>query len=129
MRRAASTLVVVIAAAIALTACGGRDEASDSYGERNAIDVNDSRVTVEMTNLQFAPKGIRIKPGTTVSWVNKDVALHNVSSIDQVFLSAPQGDMKQGDTFSYTFNTPGTFRYQCTFHHPNMNGVVIVEDT
>lgn len=33
-----------------------------------------------------------------------------------------------GDTFSYTFDAPGTYRYQCTFHHPNMNGMVIVED-
>lgn len=83
-------------------------------------------MTVELTNLQFKPQGIRIKPGTTVTWVNKDAALHNVRQIESVFLS--QDEMPGGDTFSFTFEKPGTYRYQCTFHHPNMNGVVIVED-
>jgi len=35
--------------------------------------------------------------------------------------------MELGDTFSFTFDKPRTHRYQCTFHHPNINGVVIVE--
>ena len=111
-------------------ACGSNGRSgSDAYGEQDAKMIDGDAVTVELINLQFVPQGIRIKPGTTVTWKNKDVALHNVSSIDSVFLSTPQGDMKQGDTFSYTFDAPGTYRYQCTFHHPSMNGVVIVEDS
>lgn len=108
--------------------CSGASKKADTYGERSATTVAGNAVTVELTNLQFVPQGIRIKPGTTVTWVNKDAALHNVSSIDGLFLSAPQGDMKEGDTYKFTFDKPGTYRYQCTFHHPNMNGVVIVEE-
>lgn len=35
--------------------------------------------------------------------------------------------MGLGDTFSFTFDKPGTHPCQCTCHHPNMDGVVIVE--
>lgn len=122
---AAFGLVLLFSAACGSNGRGG----SDAYGEQDAKTIDGVAVTVELTNLQFVPQGIRIKPGTTVTWENKEVALHNVSSIESVFLSTPQGDMKQGDTFSYTFDAPGTYRYQCTFHHPNMNGVVIVEDS
>lgn len=124
-----SALVLAISAALAVTvACSGGSTKADGYGERSATKIAGNAVTVELSNLQFVPQGIRIKPGTIVTWVSKDVALHNVSSIDNVFLSASQGGMKQGDTFSYRFDKPGTYRYQCTYHHPNMNGVVIVEE-
>ena len=32
----------------------------------------------------------------------------------------------EGDTFSFTFEEPGTFRYACLFH-PEMVGEVIVD--
>ena len=98
---------------------------SDAYGERTAQLVTVESVTVEMKNLRFEPQGIRVRPGTVVTWVNRDQVLHNVSQIESVFLS--QDEMKQGDAFSFKFERPGRFRYQCTFHHPLMNGVVIVE--
>ncbi|MEX2227871.1 MAG: plastocyanin/azurin family copper-binding protein [Dehalococcoidia bacterium] len=120
------TLIVVFVAATVLAACGSGGS-EDAYGERDPLGVAGNAVTVELTNLQFAPQGIRIKAGTTVTWVNNDAAVHNVRQIDSVFLS--QDVMPRGDTFSYTFDAPGTFRYQCTFHHPNMNGVVIVADS
>ena len=82
-------------------------------------------VTVELKDIRFRPQGIRVKPGTTVIWVNADPVIHNVRQVESVFLSPDV--LQPGDTFSYTFDTPGRYRYQCTFHHPNMNGVVIVE--
>lgn len=129
--RIARLIGFALLATVAFTvSCGGgADNASnsdaDAYGERDAVTITDTSVTVEMRNLQFDPQGIRIKPGTTVTWVNKDAVLHNVSQIGSEFLS--QDEMKEGDEFSFKFEEPGTYRYQCTYHHPNMNGVVIVE--
>ncbi|HYF75754.1 MAG TPA: plastocyanin/azurin family copper-binding protein, partial [Symbiobacteriaceae bacterium] len=34
--------------------------------------------------------------------------------------------MKKGDTFSFTFSTPGTYQYRCR-QHPFMTGTIIVE--
>lgn len=126
--KAGSVLLLGIVVAAALTAaCGGSGSkaAPDAYGERNPVKESASSVTVELSNLQFVPQGIRIKVGTKVTWVNKDVAVHNVSQINSVFLSTT--DLKEDDIFSFTFDKPGTYKYQCTYHHPNMNGVVIVE--
>ena len=110
---------------VAFWGCGG-ESGSDAYGERNPVELSGAAVTVEMNALQFEPKGIKVKPGTTVTWVNKEPSIHNVRQVQSVFLS--QDVMKEGDTFTYTFDEPGTYRYQCTYHHPSMNGVVIVEE-
>lgn len=121
----------VIAAALLLlaaTACGGSggDSRTDAYGESNAEAVSGSSVVVEMKNLRFVPQGIKVSVGTTVTWRNEDPVAHNVRQILSEFLSPDT--VKPGQTFTYTFDRPGTFRYQCTFHHPDMNGVVIVEE-
>lgn len=118
-------LALALAALGVSTACSGGSRTADAYGERSATKIAGTDVVVELRDLQFVPQGIRIKTGTKVTWVNRDVALHNVSQIESVFLSTT--DLKEGDTFSFTFDTPGTYKYQCTLHHPNMNGVVIVE--
>jgi len=105
-------------------ACGG-GSGTDAYGERNPVEVTGASVTVEMKDIRFQPKGIKVKPGTTVTWINEDLALHNVRQVESVFLSPDV--MQKGDAFSYKFDKPGTYRYQCTYHHPTMNGVVIVQ--
>ncbi len=108
--------------AVATIACGGSE--SDSYGESDPLVVNASSMTVEMRDNSFQPKGIQIKPGTTVIWVNKDSTVHNVRQVESKFLSP---DLVQpGEMFTFKFDQAGKYRYQCTYHHPTMNGVVIV---
>lgn len=119
-------MLSLLAVALLLgVSCGG-SKGSDAYGERNAVEIAANSVTVDMGDIQFHPQGIKVKPGTTVTWVNKEAAIHNVRQVESVFLS--QDVMKEGDTFSFTFDKPGRYRYVCTYHHPNMNGVVIVEE-
>lgn len=103
----------------------GVPRTADAYGELGAETVTGSAVTVDMKGIQFVPQGISVRVGTTVTWVNRDQVAHNVRQVESEFLSPDS--MEPGQAFSYTFTRPGTFRYQCTFHHPDMNGVVIVE--
>jgi plastocyanin len=123
--RSTLALLTLFAAALLAGACGG-DGGNDAYGERGAIEVSGLSVTVELKGIQFRPQGIRVKPGTTVTWVNNDPVIHNVRHVESVFLSADV--VQPGETFFYTFDKPGKYRYQCTLHHPSMNGVVIVEE-
>jgi plastocyanin len=37
------------------------------------------------------------------------------------------GNLSGGGTFSYAFDTPGTYDYYCIPHAPNMNGSVVVQ--
>ena len=59
----------------------------------------------------------------TVQWTNNDIAPHTVTAVDKSFDS---GELNTGDTFTYTFTTPGTYQYGCSYH-PWMKGTVIVK--
>ena len=82
----------------------------------------------EETNECYSPYEISVAVGTTVTWINDDIAAHTVTSGNfpehdglfdsSIFLS--------GDTFEITFSDAGTFDYYC-FVHPWMAGTVNVE--
>ena len=63
-----------------------------------------------------------IQTGTTVEFSNA-VGLHTIN------INGPEivNPFNEGDTFSFTFDEPGEFVIECTFH-PAMFGVVYVED-
>ena len=130
MPRVMMSLPVLLAGALvgivvlASSDCGDGG-GSDAYGESQAVSLSDQAVTVEMKDNSFEPQGIRVKPGTTVTWVNKDPAVHNVRQVESAFLSP---DVNPAGKFIFTLDQPGRYRYQCTYHHPNMNGVVFVEE-
>lgn len=79
--------------------------------------------TVEMHNLQYSPKTLTVTVGTTVTWKNTDSVQHSVTSNTGVFDS---GLFSPGGTFTYTFNTAGTYPYYCTIH-AGMVGTIIVQ--
>jgi plastocyanin len=78
----------------------------------------------------YYPSPLTITRGTMVVWTNKDSSLHTVTSglpeqgsVGDLFDS---GIISPEETFSYTFDKPGTFDYSCTLH-PFMHGQVIVK--
>jgi len=77
---------------------------------------------VSISNFQFLPPTINIQQGDTVTWMNDDRQAHTVTSDTGLFDSGP---LQSGQSFSFTFNNPGTFSYHCGLH-PNMRGTVIV---
>ncbi|MEA2513900.1 MAG: hypothetical protein QOJ59_3387 [Thermomicrobiales bacterium] len=80
-------------------------------------------VTVEIAGFAFAPATIEIATGDTVTWTNKDTVPHTVSFADMTI--ADSGVLDPGETFRHTFDTSGTYTYQCN-PHPNMTGTVVV---
>ena len=77
---------------------------------------------VEMVkSYRFDPKVIEIKAGDTVTWTNEDNFTHTVE-VD----GREDHKVEQGESFSITFDTPGTYRYVCTLHSKDMDGEVIV---
>lgn len=121
-RKAPFAAAVVLGVGLLTAACTGSH--GSAYGEADSVSESGATVVVHLQNLQFSPKAIRANTGTTVTWVNDDSVLHNVASIDGVFLSPDP--LAPGDRFSFVFLHAGTYRYQCIYHHPTMLGVVIV---
>jgi amicyanin len=77
---------------------------------------------VTIANFAYAPSNIQVSAGTTVTWTNHDSAPHTVTFKNGM---KDSGWLRQGQSFSYTFTTPGTFDYYCTVH-PNMVSRVTV---
>jgi LPXTG-motif cell wall-anchored protein len=78
---------------------------------------------VAIADFAFSPPMLTITAGDTVTWTNEDPVVHTATSATGAFDS---GDLAQGDSFSFTFTTPGTYAYICT-PHPEMTGQIVVQ--
>lgn len=87
---------------------------------------NSAGATVTLSNFMFAPKTVKIKAGGTVTWKVKEGS-HTVKADDGSFNS---GTINAGQSFSKKFDTPGTYKYFCSFHGSagghDMAGTIIV---
>lgn len=79
-------------------------------------------VQVRIANLAFDPSSLTVEAGATVTWTNDDTVPHTVTALDGAFDS---GIFDPGAFFSWTFDDPGSFAYQCQLH-PTMEGSIEV---
>ena len=77
---------------------------------------------VKIGNFTFGPQEMKVKSGTTVTWTNEDDIPHTVVSVNNFRSKALDSD----DKYSFTFTTPGTYKYFCSLH-PHMTGTIVVE--
>ena len=104
-----------IAAAVAVFAagCGSSAESSEPVATTEVQMVKSYR---------FDPKVIEIEAGDKVTWTNEDNFTHTVEVDGQ-----EDHKVEQGESFSITFDKPGTYHYVCTLHSKDMDGEVIVK--
>ncbi|MCO5220854.1 MAG: cupredoxin family copper-binding protein [Thermomicrobiales bacterium] len=96
----------------------GTAESDDS----SASTVN--AVAVSISGFAFDPVTLEVKVGDTVTWTNNDSAPHTVTQ-NPSGSGFQSGTLQTGESFSYTFESAGTFDYFCEFHS-GMTGQVIV---
>jgi hypothetical protein len=84
---------------------------------------------VNISIYAFYPAVRTVKAGTTVTWVNNDESEHAIASAEGSYASEPlkTRNVKQGDSYSVTFFTPGTYAYSCSIH-PAMKGEIVVTE-
>ena len=115
-RRALLLVIVVVAmlvpAASARAGGGCHGDVTQGTGD-----------TVEMIGACFTPSTLRVQPGTTVTFVNRDAFEHNVSGNGW----GRYESIGQGDRVSAVFDEEGIFAYACSIH-PGMTGSVVVGD-
>ena len=78
---------------------------------------------ITVANFTFSPEVQTVGVGDTVIWRQEDGAPHSLVA-DNGSFSSPI--LSTGETFSFTFNTPGTYVYNCGLH-PSMIGTIVVE--
>ncbi|MFA5106614.1 MAG: plastocyanin/azurin family copper-binding protein [Candidatus Micrarchaeia archaeon] len=81
-----------------------------------------AQARVDIGGFAFSPAEITVPAGTVVTWSNSDPVAHTATSTSGIFNS---GNIPAGSSWSYQFNSSGTYDYYCTIH-PGMRGKVIV---
>jgi len=77
---------------------------------------------MNMQHFAYQYTNMQVRAGTTITWTNRDNVPHSVTFKNGM---KDSGLLYQGQSFSYTFNTPGTYQYYCTVH-PYMVATVTV---
>ena len=73
---------------------------------------------------QYSPRQISVVLGVnnTVTWKSRSISYDSVTSRTGIFDSGP---IPPGGSFTFTFDSPGTYEYYCVYH-PWMTGEVVV---
>ena len=78
---------------------------------------------VVVKDFMFSPTTSTVRAGSTVTWTNMDDEPHTVQSDTGLFKS---GAMDTNESFSFKFETPGTYHFTCSIH-PRMVGTIVVQ--
>jgi len=76
--------------------------------------------TIQANASTFSEPTLTIEVGDTVEWVNSGGIAHNVNGSTNSYPANPVGfghlAIETSFTYSFTFNTPGTYGYHCDVH-------------
>ncbi|HEY9712347.1 MAG TPA: cupredoxin family copper-binding protein, partial [Chroococcales cyanobacterium] len=97
---------------------------SNSSNSSSSTPVATNKVTIQ--NFAFSPADITVKKGTAVTWTNGDSVTHTVTETDSQ-TGPNSGDLAPGKSYSFTFDTAGTYHYHCSIH-TEMTGTVTVTE-
>ncbi len=124
MKREMAVLMSMAVSLVLVGVLGCKSDSSSPYGT-SSPPANIPPNTVIMSSMAFNPSSITVARGTTITWRNDDGAAHTSTSDSAGW---DTGNMTAGATRTTTFNTPGTFRYHCTYHQAmGMVGTVTVQ--
>jgi plastocyanin len=93
---------------------------TQNISQDKQFDNTNITVSIGTVDNGFVPTSDTIKVGTTVTWTNRDIMVHNV--LGTGFNS---GDIQPGASYSHLFNNVGSFDYHCTIH-TTMQGTINV---
>lgn len=77
-------------------------------------------VTIE--GMKFQPEQLTVHRGDRITWTNKDLVPHTVTSAG----AFDSGAIAPGKSWSWTAANPGAHDYVCTYH-PTMKARVVVQ--
>ncbi|REK12668.1 MAG: hypothetical protein DWQ37_11325 [Planctomycetota bacterium] len=135
-------IVIHFASALLLAGLGAQTAFAEQASSQREDDASQPAAVVEMTDqLHYQPDKVTIQAGETVLWKNEPSTIaHTVTAVRKLAknpdnVALPEGadefnseKMEAGDTFTHTFQVPGTYRYFCIPHErAGMVGEVVVE--
>lgn len=109
---------ILLLSFILLSACGSEQTQNmeESAGSSEAV-----THTVMIENMTFTPDTLKVSPGDTVEWINRDMFTHDVTSRSD---SGVASDMMETDE-RFQLIIDEEFAYYCSFHQ-SMTGIILV---
>jgi plastocyanin len=84
--------------------------------------------SVSITAEGYTPSTIKVKVGEEVTWTNTDSSPHELAADTETVPGFGSTEaLNTGDTYSYTFEDAGTYRYYDPAAPAKLNGTVVVE--
>jgi plastocyanin len=109
----------IAALILAAAAC---NSSSSMYGGGSC---NGSNSNISVCDNYYSPANATITSGSTITWTWRGTTGHSVTF--QTGPVVPSGStIKSSGMFQTTFNTPGTYTYQCLVHGAAMSGTIHV---
>lgn len=125
MQRKLFLIFLVLILAVFLGACSSEGEQGEEGGDaQEAESVVDGVVEIEISGFKFNPEEVTIPVGTTVTWINMEAAPHSAVGDNEEW---DTGGLRKNDSYSFTFDTPGTYTYH-DYYYPAMSGTIIVTE-
>jgi len=123
------TLKILAAVAVLAAtgiACGGSDNGGAIQTPPPSSTSTTPAGKVSATSdIKFVPASITVKVGEPVIWTVVGPVPHDVKASSGATFKS--GTLNEGQTFTQTFNTPGTIHYFCTIHGAAlMSGTITV---
>lgn len=139
-RLALPAALVLSLGMLGLTGCASGDPVT-AGSSPSASSEEPAEGDVTLVSLNFMPETITVSVGDTVTWVNGESITHTITSgtfsdVDETTglrgSDAADGLFdeelgEKGGTFSFTFDTAGTYPYFCDIHS-GMNATVVVDE-
>jgi len=119
MRSASRALVVLVFSVVPLLGASP----AQAGGGCHAGATQGTGTTIQIVDACFTPTILHAKPGQSVTWVNTDPFVHNITANGW----GHYDDLNPTERFTAAFDDPGLYPFACTFH-PGMSGVIVVGD-
>lgn len=106
----------LLSATLALTLLGpglALSAPAEARGATHVVSVGDG---------VFAPGSLSIAVGDTVTWTNDDDSPHTATAAG----AFDSGNLEPGQSFSFTFDQPGTYGYLCVYHEEMTATITVV---
>ncbi len=68
---------------------------------------------IEIVGAAFEPQTIKLAPGDSVTWINRDIVPHTATAVDE---SWDSGILQTGQQYTQQFNSDATADYFCRLH-------------
>ena len=92
------------------------------YGCNSQASYTPQNHVVEIKDMKFQPAELKVHKGDTVTWINKDIVVHNATEDNKAWASPP---LKTDDTWKRVITKSDS--YYCSIHI-TMKGKLIVEE-